>query len=564
MTTPTTPKETSPFAPTSPLSSYTVYEWDHRNRLASVTDYDVSDVKQQQVVYGYDAYNNLISRDLDSNGDGTVDQSGYFIYDNGQIVLQLDSTGDVEHRMLWGAAVDQILADENDAGDVHWMLTDNQNTVRDIAEYDDATDTTSIVNHIAYSVFGEVTSQTNSSLDALPFYYTARYFDAATGLQYNTNRWYNAELNRWMSQDPIGFDAGDANLYRYVGNGFANWVDPSGLRGGDWLDWAASWSPIRGFGGDQYDNYFTWSQPFGPSNPSPTSSQPSSPGRPQPGTQASIRSDVAEFGADWKASDEQLRQELRNGKDIGEACQREFIDLAPGVGQVANGIEAFSGEEFFTGEKVEGIDKGIRGFSAAAGPLGAFSGMMDDGAQAARKARKVANATGDVLDPAADVARKGKKVSAKASDAAEKIADVKKVGKHVECPVPSTPKVIKNGHLAGKTHPVTGVPFDQDGFPVFQSNGNATLPKDLIGSKISDTKQFQEATRQLWDQIKDNPARQRLFTTEQLQQIKRGKAKISNFTWHHHQDGKTMQLVDEWTHSKTGHSGGRQTTGGRR
>ncbi|TWT29631.1 RHS repeat-associated core domain-containing protein [Blastopirellula retiformator] len=144
-------------------------------------------------------------------------------------MLQLDSTGDVDHRMLWGAAVDQILADENDAGDVHWMLTDNQNTVRDIAEYDDATDTTSIVNHIAYSVFGEVTSQTNSSLDTLPFYYTARYFDEATGLQYNTNRWYNPELNRWMSQDPIGFEAGDANLYRYVGNGHLNGVDPSGL-----------------------------------------------------------------------------------------------------------------------------------------------------------------------------------------------------------------------------------------------------------------------------------------------------------------------------------------------
>ncbi|MFN7292021.1 MAG: HNH endonuclease, partial [bacterium] len=128
---------------------------------------------------------------------------------------------------------------------------------------------------------------------------------------------------------------------------------------------------------------------------------------------------------------------------------------------------------------------------------------------------------------------------------------------------PNTPKVIKNGHLAGKTHPVTGVPFDKDGFPIFQSNGNATLPKDLIGPHISDTKQFQAATRQLWDQIKDNPARQRLFTAEQLEQIKQGEAYIDGFTWHHHQDGSMMQLVDRLIHSKTGHSGGRQVTGGR-
>ncbi len=36
-------------------------------------------------------------------------------------------------------------------------------------------------------------------------------------------------MGRWLSQDPIGFAAGDANLYRYVGNGATNATDPSGL-----------------------------------------------------------------------------------------------------------------------------------------------------------------------------------------------------------------------------------------------------------------------------------------------------------------------------------------------
>ncbi|UUO05343.1 hypothetical protein M4951_18415 [Blastopirellula sp. J2-11] len=209
--------------------SYTVYEWDFRNRLASVTNYDVSDVKLQKVAYGYDAFNNLISRDLDSNGDGTVDQSGYFIYDNGQILLQIDDAGDVDQRLLWGSGVDQILADENAAGDVLWALTDQQNTIRDWVEYDAIADDTSVVNHIAYNAYGEFTSQSNSSLDTLDLYYTSRFFDEATGLQYNTNRWYDAELGRWISQDPIGFAAGDENLYRYVGNIPTNATDPSGL-----------------------------------------------------------------------------------------------------------------------------------------------------------------------------------------------------------------------------------------------------------------------------------------------------------------------------------------------
>lgn len=51
----------------------------------------------------------------------------------------------------------------------------------------------------------------------------------STGLQNNLNRWYDASTGRWLSEDPIGFSAGDANLYRYVGNGPTNGTDPSGL-----------------------------------------------------------------------------------------------------------------------------------------------------------------------------------------------------------------------------------------------------------------------------------------------------------------------------------------------
>ena len=42
------------------------------------------------------------------------------------------------------------------------------------------------------------------------------------------HRWYDAGVGRWLSEDPIGFAAGDANLYRYVGNGATNATDPTG------------------------------------------------------------------------------------------------------------------------------------------------------------------------------------------------------------------------------------------------------------------------------------------------------------------------------------------------
>ncbi|MFO0011411.1 MAG: RHS repeat-associated core domain-containing protein, partial [Planctomycetota bacterium] len=58
--------------------------------------------------------------------------------------------------------------------------------------------------------------------------YTGREFDRDVGLQYNRARWYDPTTGRWISQDPIGFAGGDANLYRYVGNHGTYATDPSG------------------------------------------------------------------------------------------------------------------------------------------------------------------------------------------------------------------------------------------------------------------------------------------------------------------------------------------------
>ena len=223
----------------------TTYTWDYRNRLTEVSAFDdyaaySSDTPDQVVAYAYDYANRLVERSLDTDGDGTVDSSSVYVYDGNQIALQFDVSGtgsasasDLSHRYLWGPAVDQLLADERveslgTAGDVVWPLTDNLGTVRDLATYDSNTDVTTIANHRVYDAYGNRTSQTNSAVDCL-FGYTARQYDEATGLQNNLNRWYDAKVGRWTSEDPIGFWGGDTNLYGYIGNGATNATDPTGL-----------------------------------------------------------------------------------------------------------------------------------------------------------------------------------------------------------------------------------------------------------------------------------------------------------------------------------------------
>jgi RHS repeat-associated protein len=55
-----------------------------------------------------------------------------------------------------------------------------------------------------------------------------RELDRETGLYYYRARYYDPKVGRFISEDPIGFSAGDTNLYRYVGNNPTNYTDPTG------------------------------------------------------------------------------------------------------------------------------------------------------------------------------------------------------------------------------------------------------------------------------------------------------------------------------------------------
>ena len=52
---------------------------------------------------------------------------------------------------------------------------------------------------------------------------------AYSGLYDYNARGYDPTMGRFISEDPSGFDGGDANLFCYVGNDPINSTDPTGL-----------------------------------------------------------------------------------------------------------------------------------------------------------------------------------------------------------------------------------------------------------------------------------------------------------------------------------------------
>lgn len=57
--------------------------------------------------------------------------------------------------------------------------------------------------------------------------YTGRRIDAETGYYYYRARYYDPDMGRFLSADPIGYGDG-LNMYAYVGNDPLNFTDPSG------------------------------------------------------------------------------------------------------------------------------------------------------------------------------------------------------------------------------------------------------------------------------------------------------------------------------------------------
>jgi RHS repeat-associated protein len=225
------------------------YEWDFRNRLLRVTEFDEYVDATAVVEYTYDVFDRQLSRSVDTTSpfdldDAVVeryvydDRTGVSSSEHGNVVLDftdLDGSGSqaiaLSQRYLYSNTVDHIVAQEDvsetigSADRVLWHLADHLGTVRDLQKND-----VSFATHYEYDSFGNVIS---GDTDLTRYLFTGRELDDQTGLQYNRARWYDEATGSWTSPDPIDFNGQTANLYTYVGNAPTAKADPSGLAGED-------------------------------------------------------------------------------------------------------------------------------------------------------------------------------------------------------------------------------------------------------------------------------------------------------------------------------------------
>ncbi len=197
------------------------FGYDNLNRMTSAKQ-ELTDggTLKMQATYVYDVFGDRIEKDVWTSSNGTVVTR--FAYDGQSAFADLNSSNQLQMRRLYGDAVDQLFAREDSSGTLAWYLTDRLGSVRDVLN-----NSSTVIDHIDYDGFGNATESASTNGDR--YKWSGREFDSETGLQYNRARYYNAGPGRWTTQDPIGFGAGDNNLYRYVGNASTSFADPSGM-----------------------------------------------------------------------------------------------------------------------------------------------------------------------------------------------------------------------------------------------------------------------------------------------------------------------------------------------
>ncbi|MSX71223.1 MAG: hypothetical protein F2752_06610, partial [Actinobacteria bacterium] len=225
-----------------------VFVYDAWNRLAAVRNSSNSPI----VTYSIDALGRRIIEDRPNAN--TVD---HLYYSTGWQVLEErrggTSSGDIRRQYFWSIDyVDALTARVDYAsGAVSATYHAQYDANWNITAIADAT--SGIVERYTYDPYGVVTvlyanwSVRGGSPYGWNYLHQGGRFDVDSNLYSFRHRDYSAPLGRWTSEDPLGFDAGDTNFYRYVGNSPGNWVDSNGL----YVEW---FSGIGDYFGDFMSN----------------------------------------------------------------------------------------------------------------------------------------------------------------------------------------------------------------------------------------------------------------------------------------------------------------------
>ena len=124
---------------------------------------------------------------------------GLVYRDGPNLLEEVDQSGNVLAKYTHGADIDEPLS-ELRSGITNYYEQDVLGSVTSLTA-----SVGTIANTYTYDTFGKLTASTGSTTN--PLRYTAREFDAETGIYYYRARYYDSNAGRFITEDPMGFHA---------------------------------------------------------------------------------------------------------------------------------------------------------------------------------------------------------------------------------------------------------------------------------------------------------------------------------------------------------------------
>jgi RHS repeat-associated protein len=216
-----------------------IYAYDNVNHLTQATQYRYSGgvwSLSQQVTYQYDVFGNRVEEDIytASNNTTTATKFAYSLTSeldhprgsaNGAVNswADLNTSNQLIMRHFFLDSLDSIFARMDSSGNVAWHLADHHESIRGLMN-----NSGSLIDQTTYDAWGNISSESSPS-NGDRYKFDSGEYSPVTGLYHFGARYYGPAIGRFVSQDPLGFIAGDTNLGRYVGNDPTNDLDPLGL-----------------------------------------------------------------------------------------------------------------------------------------------------------------------------------------------------------------------------------------------------------------------------------------------------------------------------------------------
>ena len=173
------------------------------------------------VTFGYDGSGHRVRKSV--SGGATT---GY-LYAGDNLFMELDGNGNPSTEYAYWPGVDAPLA-MSKAGQTYYFTQDPASS--NIDGVVRASDNT-LQAMYDYTPHGTLRSSSFDNIgNSLQF--AARQYDRETGLTYFRARYYDSQIGRFVSEDPLGLGGG-INPYVYAGNDPINGHDPFGLDGDD-------------------------------------------------------------------------------------------------------------------------------------------------------------------------------------------------------------------------------------------------------------------------------------------------------------------------------------------